>query len=73
MPVASPIDEGGADRLDDAVRRRDRVEVLCGDDQRAVGVSKRGRKAAADHAAEHVGITMLVSSSRWGSFSNVTV
>jgi hypothetical protein len=44
----------GADRLHDAVHCEDRIEVVGGDDQRAVGVLQRRSEAAADDVAEHV-------------------
>jgi hypothetical protein len=44
----------GLHRGDDPVHRVDRVEVVGGDDQRAVGVLERRREAAADDVAEDV-------------------
>ena len=44
----------GVDRRDDAVHGEDRVEVVGGHDQRAVGVLERGGEAAAHDVAQHV-------------------
>ena len=50
---------------DDAVHRVDAVEVVGGDDHRAIGVLQGGREAAADHVTEdvedhHVGVFQKV-------------
>src|SRR5512146_3253637 len=42
------------DRAEDAVHRKDRIEVVGGDDQRAVRVLQGRSEAAADHVAQHV-------------------
>ncbi len=39
---------------DDAVHGEDAVEVVCGDDQRPVGMLQRGREAAAHHIPQYV-------------------
>ena len=44
----------GLDRRDDAVHRKDRVEIVGRDDQRPLGMLQRRGEAAAHHVAQHV-------------------